>query len=88
MRYFLITYLTKPGGQIDESVTVTKNIKTNDLQTCNVILDYTEKKVVKCVIEGKVVETTWENLDTYYKNVYPSVIERLEEEAKEMKKKK
>ena len=40
MRYFLITFMRKPGGQIDEQVTVAKKIKPSDLQTCNVILDY------------------------------------------------
>ena len=45
MRYFLITFMRKPGGQIDEQVTVAKKVKPSDLQTCNVILDYAKKKV-------------------------------------------
>ena len=48
--------MRKPGGQIDESVAVSKNIKNADYQTCNVIIDYAKKKVEKCVIEGKVVD--------------------------------
>lgn len=78
MRYLNITYLRQPGGQIDEQVAYTKNLKTNDIQTCNVIMDYKERKVVKCVIEGKIVPTTFENLDAYYKDVYPSLIENME----------
>ena len=48
MRYLLITFMRKPGGQIDEQVTVAKKVKQSDLQTCNVILDYAQKKVDKC----------------------------------------
>ena len=73
--------MTKPGGQIDEVVTVAKKIKTNDIQTCNVIMDYKEKKIDKCVIEGKRVDSDWERLDSYYRQLYPNIIERLEKEA-------
>ena len=78
MRYLLITYLRQPGGQIDEQVGFTKSLKPRDLQMCNVILDYKERKVKKCVIEGKIVPTTFENLSEYYKDVYPSLVEQLE----------
>jgi hypothetical protein len=78
MRYLNITYLRQPGGQIDEQVGFTKSLKQNDIQTCNVIMDYRDRKVVKCVIEGKVVPTTFEGLDGYYRDVYPSLIEQLE----------
>lgn len=82
MRYFLVTYTTKAGGQIDEVVSVTKNVRPNDIQTCSVIMDYKTQKVDKCVIEGKKVDTDWVKLDTYYRQLYPSIIERLEAEAK------
>lgn len=78
MRYLLIQYLRKPGGQIDEQVTVSKKLKTTDLQTCNVIMDYGNKKIEKCIIEGKKVDTDWERLNEYYKNVYPALIDQLE----------
>ena len=81
MRYLLITFVRKPGGQIDEMVTVSKRVKTSDLQTCNVIMDYGKKKVDKCVIEGKVLERDWENMHEYYKKIYPNLIEQLEKEA-------
>lgn len=83
MRYFLVTYATKPGGQIDEVVTVSKKVKRNDLQTCNIIMDYKTKNVDKCFIEGKILATEWEKLDAYYRQLYPSIIERLEKEAQE-----
>ena len=78
MRYLLITYMRKPGGQIDEQVTVAKRVRTSDIQMCNVILDYQNKKVDKCVIEGKVVETDYDKMNAYYKQVYPSLIDQLE----------
>ena len=78
MRYLLITFMRKPGGQIDEQVTVAKRIKPSDMQTCNVILDYATKKVEKCVIEGKVVDSDWEKMCEYYKRVYPTLIDQLE----------
>ena len=82
MRYFLVTYTTKAGGQIDEVVSVSKNTRPNDIQTCSVIMDYKNRKVDKCVIEGKKVDTDWEKLDAYYRQLYPNIIERLESEAK------
>ena len=81
MRYLLITFLRKAGGQIDEQVAVGKKIKPADLQTCNVIIDYADKKLIKCVIEGKVVDSDFERMDTYYKQVYPNLIGQLEREA-------
>lgn len=78
MRYLLIQYLRKPGGQIDEQVSVSKKIKTTDLQTCNVIMDYETKKIEKCIIEGKKVDTDWNRMNEYYKTVYPGLIDQLE----------
>ncbi len=81
MRYLLITYVRKADGKIDEQVTVSKRTKDTDIQMCNVILDYKDKKVVKSVIDGQAMPTTWEKIDTYYRELYPSIIERLEQEA-------
>ena len=70
--------MRKPGGQIDEQVTVAKRVRTSDVQMCNVIVDYQNKKVDKCVIEGKVVETDFDKMNAYYKQVYPNLIVQLE----------
>lgn len=77
MRYLLVTYFRKPGGQIDEQVGMSKRIRTSDNQTCNVIVDYAERKVVKCVIEGKVVDTDFDKMNQYYSEVYPDLIDNL-----------
>ena len=46
---------------------------------CNTILDFKRKQVVKCVIEGKVLATEWSQIRDYYNQVYPDVIQQLEE---------
>ena len=81
MRYLLIQFIRKPGGQIDEMIQVSKKLKKSDGQTKNVILDYADRSVYKCVIEGKNHDTTFEKMNAYYKNIYPQLIEQLEKEA-------
>ena len=78
MRYLLIVFVRKPNGQIDEQVSIAKRVRTSDLQMCNVIMDYGKKKVDKCVVEGKVVDTDWNKLNDYYKRIYPTLIDQLE----------
>ena len=78
MRYLLITYFRTANGQIDEQVGYSKRVKNSDLQTANVIMDYKLQKVIKCVIESKIVPTTFERMNEYYKEVYPSLITQLE----------
>lgn len=72
--------MRKPGGQIDEQVVVSKRAKPADFQTCNVILNYADRKIEKCIIEGKEVDTDWDRINEYYKRVYPNLIQQLEDE--------
>jgi hypothetical protein len=81
VRYFLITYIRKPNGQIDEQVEVSKKLRERDITMCNVILDFKEKTVEKCVIDGARMDTGWDNLYGYYQRIYPAIMERLETEA-------
>ena len=78
MKYLFIQFLRKPNGQIDEQVSIGKKVKSSDIQTCNVILNYAEKKVEKCVIEGKLLDTDWDKMNNYYKKIYPNLITQLE----------
>lgn len=80
MRYFMVQFMRKPGGQIDEQVTVSKRLKSSDQQTCNIIVDYKERSVVKAVIEGTVLDTDFERMDAYYRQVYPVIIGQLEKQ--------
>ena len=81
MRYLMISFLRKRAGQIDEMVSVSKRVRTSDMTNSNVILDFADKKVVKCIIEGKEHDTTFDNMREYYARVYPALIEQLEKEA-------
>ena len=80
MRYLFITYVKKPDGKIDEMMNLGKKIRKVDNQTVNVILDFKERKVDKCIIDGQRIDTDFEKLYIYYKNVYPAIIDRLSEE--------
>jgi hypothetical protein len=73
--------MRKPNGQIDEQVAVSKKVKPSDYQTCNVILDYANKKIDKCVIEGKALDREWDKMHEYYVRIYPNLIAQLEKEA-------
>lgn len=81
MRYLNISFLRKMGGQIDELVSVSKRVTTSDMNNANVILDFADKKVVKCVIEGKEHNRTFDQLYEYYSKIYPQLIKQLETEA-------
>ena len=81
MRYLLISFFRKVGGQIDEAVQVSKRVRTSDTMNANIIMDFAEKKVLKCVIEGKVHDTTFEKMRDYYSKIYPQLIQQLEKEA-------
>ena len=81
MRYLLVSFLRKKAGQIDEMVSVTKRVRTSDMENTNVILDFADKKVVKCLIEGKEHDTTFDKMRDYYNRVYPNLVGQLEKEA-------
>lgn len=78
MRYLLITFFKKPTGQIDEQIHISKKLKLSDDQMCNIIMDFAEKKIVKGVVEGKVIEKDWNRIYEYYKKIYPTLIEQLD----------
>ena len=69
--------MRKPSGQIDEAMTVTKNLKRRDWQTANLILDFRDQKVVLGSMAGKEVIKDWETVVSYYYQYYANIIERL-----------
>lgn len=77
MRYLILTYYKKANGQIDESMTVAKNLKNRDLQTANVILDFKKLEVVLATMSGTNVPKNFDNLVQYYRKHYKSTIDRL-----------
>ena len=81
MRYLLITYVKRANGQLDEQMGVAKKLREKDVTTCNIIMDFKEKKVEKCVVEGTNMATDWDKLYSYYQQHYAAIFERLEAEA-------
>lgn len=77
MRYLILTYYHKATGQIDEAMTVTKNVKRRDLQTANLILDFKEQRIVLGSVQGKEVIRDWDTVVGYYYQYYANIIERL-----------
>lgn len=77
MRYLLLTYYTKPTGQIDEVMTVAKKLKTRDWQTANVILDFKDQKVLLASVQGLSATRDWDTVVSYYYKHYSATIERM-----------
>jgi hypothetical protein len=80
MRYLLLTYYTKPSGQIDEVMTIANRIKTRDWQTANVILDFKDQKVLAASVQGMTATRDWDTIVGYYYKHYAATIERLFQE--------
>lgn len=78
MRYFLVRYLKKPNGQMDEEVSVRKSLRTKDLQSSSVILDFKTQQVVVSSLDGKTVPKDWWKIRDFYHQHYPKMIEDLE----------
>lgn len=77
MRYLILTYYTKPSGQIDEVMTVAKNLKLRDHQTASVIIDFKALSVLKCSLDGINVPKDFDRIVQYYMNHYEAIITRL-----------
>jgi len=88
MRYLLISFYRKPGGQIDEQARFVKRVRTSDASTSNIIIDYGLRKVEKCVVEGKKLDRSFDQLHEYYKKIYPQAVSQLEKEGPEIAKKR
>jgi hypothetical protein len=81
MRYLLITFYRKPNGQIDEQARFVKRCRNSDLVNSNIILDYGKKTVDKCVVEGRRLDKSFNDLNLYYKKIYHKMVEILEKEG-------
>ena len=77
MRYLILTYYTKPSGQIDEVMAVARSLKPRDHQTANVILDFRTLSVLKCSMGGVQVPRDFDRIVEYYHQHYESTISRL-----------
>jgi len=77
MRYLILTYYTKPSGQIDEVMAVARRLKARDHQTASVILDFRTLSVLKCSMGGVQVPRDFDRIVEYYHQHYESTISRL-----------
>lgn len=77
MRYFVITYIRKPSGQLDEQNQVTRSLKNRDLQMASVILDFKKLAVVKASFNGVTVPRDFQRIVEYYYQHYKNVLDRL-----------
>lgn len=78
MRYLLVSYFKTPKGQMDEQVCVARNIRTADIQTCAVILDFRKGQVVKATLNGTNVPRDWIKIRDFYQKHYAKLVEDLE----------
>ena len=78
MRYFLVRYLKKPTGQMDEVVSVSKKIKLRDSQSSAVILDFKTRQVIQASMDGVTVPRDWNRIRDFYHQHYARLIEDLE----------
>jgi hypothetical protein len=62
---------------VDEATSVANRIKTKDLQTASVILDFKDCSVLKSSMGGVVVPKDFQKISSFYHQHYPNVIERL-----------
>lgn len=77
MRYLIFNYLTKPNGQIDEVMSVSNKLRTRDLQTASVIIDFRDLKIVQATLDGKTIPKDFDTIVKYYMQHYEQVIRRL-----------
>lgn len=78
MRYFIVRYLKRPNGQMDELISVSKKIKLNDYQTAAVILDFQKGQVIQASMDGVTVPKDFIKIRDFYQNHYKTLIGDLE----------
>ena len=78
MRYLIINYYRQANGQMDEVVTVAKRTRPRDIQSAAVILDFQQRSVIKCSMQGIVVPKDWHRIRDFYHQHYSKIIDDLE----------
>ena len=78
MRYFIVKYIRKPNGKLDEVVAASKKLKTRDIQSAAVILDFQTQRVLQSTLDGVTVPKDWWKIRDFYHQHYKQMIEDLE----------
>ena len=63
---------------MDEVVGVSKKLKTRDLQSASVVLDFETQRVLMSTLDGKTVPKDWWKIRDFYHQHYKRMIEDLE----------
>ncbi len=79
MRYLILTYYHKPDGKIDEAVAVSRRLKTKDLQSGSVIIDFRDRLIIKASLRDTSVPKDWQRIVMYYRTHYADLIDQLAE---------
>lgn len=77
MRYFIVTYAKQANGKYNENVKLDDRIRNRDSSYASVILDYKDRKIVKCRLDAD-MEKDFETLNNFYKQHYAQAINGLE----------
>ena len=77
MRYFIVQYVRRPNGQMDESITVSNRLTNRDLQTSAVIADFRDQKIIKASLQGNTVPKNFDRIVGFYHGHYKATIDRL-----------
>ena len=78
MRYFVVKYIKKPNGKLDEIVSAAKTLRMNDYQTAAVVLDFKTQTVIMSTLDGVTVPKDWWKIRDFYHQHYKTLIEDLE----------
>lgn len=82
MRYFIVKYVKRPDGKIDEIVSTNKSLKSYDVMSANIILDFKNKSIEKCHYKNAPqINRDWSFLVEYYSKYYKNIIDMLEQTA-------
>ena len=79
MRYFIVRYLRRPGGRMDEETSVSRRLRNKDIETAAVILDFKTQTVLQAQLDGKVIDKDWQRIHDYYHQHYSQIFQQLHE---------
>jgi len=78
VRYLIVTYIKRANGQVDETVEVETRYRPRHKTSANVVLDFANKAVLKCRMEGNTGSKDWDHIRDYYHKHYENVVDNLE----------
>jgi len=77
MRYFIVTYISKPDGKYDEVIKVAEKLTTKMVRSANIILDFKNRTVEKARLETP-IQRDFTLIRDYFDKIYTQIIGELE----------